>query len=301
MKIRSLLSVVGFAISFLLPTVAQQTKTPDPQLREQLLAFVTKYQEAINNGDAAAAAAFFAEDAVLVNDTGPVYGQEAIEKYYAGVFQDVIFSNYIITVDQNYPQIIGKAGDEAWSTGEWRSTVRGENFGPIEQKGYWSVTDIRKGDATKIRMLTCNVIPVPPAPALTNAVSSSAQEQKAVDPEVRHQIDAAGMKFRGAMHKQDAAAAADLYALNALKVVDWAAGTLSGRGAIEKDFAAYFASSPSEVVGKLVQMYPIGNEIVFISEWSSGPFYGHSVRIYLRDADTWKIRLEYDNSSGVPR
>ena len=94
--------------------------------------------------------------------------------------------------------------------------------------------DIRKGDATKIRMLTCNVIPVPPAPALTNAVSSSAQEQKAVDPEVRHQIDAAGMKFRGAMHKQDAAAAADLYALNALKVVDWAVGTLSGRGPSRK-------------------------------------------------------------------
>src|SRR6516164_11813071 len=108
MKIRLLLSLAGLTLSFAVPSFAQQTNTPDPQLREQLLAFVTKYEEAINNGDAAAAAAFFAEDAVLVNDTGPVYGQEAIEKYYAGVFQDVIFSNYIITVDQNYPQIIGK-------------------------------------------------------------------------------------------------------------------------------------------------------------------------------------------------
>src|SRR5262249_39245631 len=75
----------------------------------------------------------------------------------------------------------------------------------------------------------------------------------------------------------------------------------ASRDAIEKDFAAYFASGPSEVVGKPVQMYAVGNEIVDISEWSSGPYYGHSVKIYVRDADTWKIRLEYVNSSGVPR
>ena len=164
------------AISFASPTLAQQTNASDPQLREQVLAFVTKYEEAINNGDAAAAAGFFAEDGVLVNDTGPVYGKEAIEKYYIGVFQDVIFSNYIITVDQNSPRIIGKAGDEAWSIGEWSSTVRGQDFGPVEQKGYWSVIDTREGDATKIQMLTWNITPVSPAPAQTNAVPSSAQE-----------------------------------------------------------------------------------------------------------------------------
>jgi hypothetical protein len=48
-------------------------------------------------------------------------------------------------------------------------------------------------------------------------------------------------------------------------------------------------------------MYAVGNEIVDISEWSRGPYYGHSVKIYVRDADTWKIRLEYVNSSGVPQ
>src|SRR6516165_7203981 len=60
------------------------------------------------------------------------------------------------------------------------------------------------------------------------------------------------------MHKQDAAAAADFYTLNGLKVLDWTVGTLSGRDAIEKDFAAYFASGPLEVVGKPVQMYAVG-------------------------------------------
>ena len=301
MKSRLVIPLIGMAISFALPTLAQQTNASDPQLREQVLAFVTKYEEAINNGDAAAAAAFFAEDGVLVNDTGPVYGKEAIEKYYIGVFQNESFNNYMITVDQNFPQIIGKTGDEAWSAGEWRSTVRGEDFGPIEQRGFWSVIDTREGDARKVRMLTWNITPVPHAPTQTNAVPSSAQEQKAVDPEVHHQIDAVRMKLRVAMHKQDAAAAANFYTLNALKVLDWTVGTLSGRDAIEKDFAAYFASGPSEVVGKPVQMYAAGNEIVDISEWSSGAYYGHSVKIYVRDADTWKIRLEYVNSSGVPR
>ena len=46
------------------------------------------------------------------------------------------------------------------------------------------------------------------------------------------------------MHKQDAAAAADFDTLNGLRVLDWTVGTLAGRDAIEKDFAAYFASGP---------------------------------------------------------
>jgi hypothetical protein len=37
MKIRSLLALVGLAISFALPAFAQQTNAPDPQLRQQIL------------------------------------------------------------------------------------------------------------------------------------------------------------------------------------------------------------------------------------------------------------------------
>ena len=38
---------------------AEQTNIPDPQLREQLIAFEKKYDEAFNNNDAAAVAVFF--------------------------------------------------------------------------------------------------------------------------------------------------------------------------------------------------------------------------------------------------
>jgi ketosteroid isomerase-like protein len=46
-------------------------KTPDPQLRQQLDAKSKKYSDAMNKNDAAAVAAFFTQDAVLVNDSGP--------------------------------------------------------------------------------------------------------------------------------------------------------------------------------------------------------------------------------------
>jgi len=69
MKIRCLLALVGLAISFALPTFAQQTNTPDPQLREQLLALAKKFEDAWNNNDATALAALFTVDAVLAAPT----------------------------------------------------------------------------------------------------------------------------------------------------------------------------------------------------------------------------------------
>jgi len=111
------------------------------------------------------------EDAVLVNDTGPIYGQEAIEKHWADVFKQVHFSNLLLTVDQDSPHIIGTAGNEMWATGGWSETIQGQNFGPTQIKGYWSV--IRGGDEWKIRMLTINVTPPPAAkPSPTTSPSS---------------------------------------------------------------------------------------------------------------------------------
>ena len=40
-------------------------------------------------------------------------------------------------------------------------TVKGQDFGPVAAKGYWSV--IREGDDWKIRMLTFNTAPAPAA------------------------------------------------------------------------------------------------------------------------------------------
>jgi hypothetical protein len=71
MKIRLLVSIIGVVISFALTTLAQQKGAPDPELRQMIDAFAKKYAEAVNNNDAAAIAAFYTEDGVLVTSEGP--------------------------------------------------------------------------------------------------------------------------------------------------------------------------------------------------------------------------------------
>ena len=84
-----------------------QEDTVDPQITEQPNALGKKFDEAYNNSDAVALAALSTEDAVVVTDTGPIYGLEAIEKYNADVFKQFHFSNHISKCDQYGAHIIG--------------------------------------------------------------------------------------------------------------------------------------------------------------------------------------------------
>jgi uncharacterized protein (TIGR02246 family) len=134
--------------------------------------------------------------------------------------------------------------------------------------------------------------------AIGFALPTFAQEQKTVDPEVRQQIEAVFMKFGEAFNKHDAAAITALYTQDAVQWWSfWSEGAVaSGQQAIEERYAGHFASSPGEFVGQLVQVYAIGNEMSVIAEKSHGLFgKGYVAWIYVRDADTWKIRLEYLN------
>jgi len=166
MKIPLLLVLAGLATSFTVPTFAQQTNTPDPQLRQAIVELHKKYDDAFNNGDAAAFAACFTKDAVLVTETGLIFGRDAIQKYFVDTFKQIKFSNHIAKTDQNRPYMIGTAGNEMWAAGEWSTTVQGQNFGPLEAKGYWSAVFAREGDVWKKRWLTWNTTPAP-APAQT--------------------------------------------------------------------------------------------------------------------------------------
>ena len=152
---------VGLAISFAVPAFAQQKETVDAQIIEQLAALGKKIQEAWNNNDAAAVAATYTEDAVLVTDLGLVFGREAIEKYHADLFKQVHISNQFGKSDEYSPHIIGTAGNELWSNGEWSLTyqVNGGGSGPIKLKGFWSNIYVRDGDAWKTRMGMSNVTP----------------------------------------------------------------------------------------------------------------------------------------------
>jgi hypothetical protein len=151
MKIRLVVALVGLAISFAVPAFAQQKDATDSQIRQQLDTLGQKYDEVFNNGDAAA----------LVTDTGLVYGREAIERYYADLFKQIHISNQFGKSDEYSPHIIGTAGNELWSNGEWSLTYRvnGGGPGPIRLKGYWSNIYLREGDAWKTRMGMSSVTP----------------------------------------------------------------------------------------------------------------------------------------------
>jgi ketosteroid isomerase-like protein len=159
MKNPFLLALVGLAITLTLPAFAQQTKTPDPQLREKLIAAIKKHTDALDKNDAVAVAANFTEDAVVVEQDGPAFGRAAIEKLWTDRFKDVQFSNNVVTVDKDSPHIIGTDGKQMWATGAWSATLKGKDWGPKDIKGYWTV--IREGDDWKILNLTSNVTPEP--------------------------------------------------------------------------------------------------------------------------------------------
>jgi hypothetical protein len=101
MKVR-LLALAGLAISFALPTFAQEKDTVDPQTRQQLEAIIKKYEEAFNKHDAAAVAAFYTEDAVLDSPLGVFSGRAGVEKYYLEVFQQFNSTDLVIRLDYIY-------------------------------------------------------------------------------------------------------------------------------------------------------------------------------------------------------
>ena len=76
-----------------------------------------------------------------------------------------------------------------------------------------------------------------------------AQEQNAVDPEVRQQIEAVLIKFDEAHNKGDPTAMAALYTQDAAQMLMgvMGTGTCSGQQAIEKSYAAEFASKSSRM------------------------------------------------------
>jgi uncharacterized protein (TIGR02246 family) len=148
--------------------------TTDPQITQQLEAIGRNTDEAFNKGDAAAVAALFTQNAVVVTPQGPVYGRQAIEKMYVDLFQKVHFSNHLTKADQNSPPITSTAGNEVWWFGAWSVTVQIENDPPRQANGYWSAVHVRESDAWKVCMLTFNTNPppaatgtAPPAPTTT--------------------------------------------------------------------------------------------------------------------------------------
>jgi hypothetical protein len=171
MKNLPLLALAGLAISFAAPAFAQQQDTVDPKIAELIVAHQKIYDEAMNNNDAVnLATKMFTDDAVLVTDTGPIYGRAAIEKYFTDLFQKVHFSNCSGDVGtKNAARLIATTtgGTELWRLGHWINTVQGEGWGPIVATGYWSAIEVLEDGILKDKLLTWNITPAPTATAAT--------------------------------------------------------------------------------------------------------------------------------------
>ena len=88
MKIPGPLALVSLALSLVAPAVAQpKDPVADPQTTQKIRAISQAYNEALTRNDAAAVAALFTQDAVLVSDRAVIHGRPAIEKWYADLFE----------------------------------------------------------------------------------------------------------------------------------------------------------------------------------------------------------------------
>ena len=139
METRWLLALVALVISFALPTIAQEQKSVDPKVRQQIEAIEMKFQEAYNNRDVASIVALYAPDAVEVwKPGGSASGQEAIEKMFVSEFakNPGKMVNTIVQVNQI-------SGDNIWQTMDI-------SVGLMD--GHAARIIFRDGDTWKIRM-----------------------------------------------------------------------------------------------------------------------------------------------------
>ena len=166
---RLLGALLGLAISFILPTFAQQNAmVPDPKVIEQLVALGQKMNKADVNNDAAAMAACYTWDAIMVTPQGPEYGRDGIQNWYADQFEQG--HHYIARVDRDSFRLVGTAGDAVWLNGELSETMKDPNGGLSEVKGYWSSIYEREADTLKVRFDIFNVTLAPaatPSPTAT--------------------------------------------------------------------------------------------------------------------------------------
>jgi uncharacterized protein (TIGR02246 family) len=149
MKMRSLHTLAALAISFVLPTFAQDTV--DPQVAQQICALVAKYDEVFSRRDPAAVAALFTEDAVRVTPRGTFTGRAAIEKSFAdGDYQFYHTSDLFINVDRAIAD-----GNEVRSIGKWSSDIKEPGRLREHVGGRYSMLWVHDSDTWKIHENTC--------------------------------------------------------------------------------------------------------------------------------------------------
>jgi uncharacterized protein (TIGR02246 family) len=147
-----LLSIAAIVIGFVSTTFAQQKDTVDPKIIEQLQEEDKNFEEAYNKHDAAAIAALFTDEAVLVTPHGTFTGRAAIEKKY----EKEDFETYNGTDMVSTTERITPVGNELHLTRRFRANY--QSYGSfIRIEGNASPVFVLEGDVWKIRSETVEV------------------------------------------------------------------------------------------------------------------------------------------------
>jgi uncharacterized protein (TIGR02246 family) len=321
MKPRILGAIIGLVIAFALPTYAQQKDLADPQTTQKILALIEALNEAQNNNDAAAIAAFFTRDGVFVTLEGSIIGRQAIQKWFTDVYQWWHPKNSIHKVDGNVVHSIGTTGNELWATGEWSETGQGKKGEPIPIKGHWFFIFVREADDWKVRVTGGNatldsVILInksfAPQPAATPSPTASpgtlqtyAQQRGVADPQTTQKLLAGVKAHEEARNNNDPGAAAAAYTRDAVFLTPF--GPIIGREAIQKWYTDLYQyqNRPKNLIIKVDgNAYHLigtaGNELWATGEWSETgynngepfPMKGYWADILVREGDGWKSRVD---------
>ena len=138
-----------FYLLFAAPSFAQEKDKVDPEVRQQIEAALTKFDEAFNKNDATATAALYTQDAAEVwsewSAGGLAFGQQAIEKRHA-----TNFASNPGKLSHKLVQLHA-IGNEICAISEW-------SMPPIKTKGghYVVTIYVREADDWKIRMAYVN-------------------------------------------------------------------------------------------------------------------------------------------------
>ena len=152
MRILLRLTLVGLAITFALPSVAQEkedvkpfafTAIPaGPQLVQQIEAINQRFDEAFNKHDAAAVGALYTVNAVQTTPGPSFSGREAIQGYMTDLFQRHNPTGRVTKMSYVYA-----FGGDICAIGGWAVTIDGtKEFG-----GYLVNVYTQAGSSWKIR------------------------------------------------------------------------------------------------------------------------------------------------------
>lgn len=144
MKSTSYALVFLLVLCFALASCAPQKEEFDAEMARKAIEEANlKFSEAVRQGDAAALAASYTEDAtILPPESDMIQGRQGIEAFWNGGLQTGIKDIVLTTVD-----VFG-SGDLAYETGKYSVTIQPEGQEPVEQKGKYVVVWKKSADGT---------------------------------------------------------------------------------------------------------------------------------------------------------